>query len=31
MAGGLSQNDFIVASRMNDVDVKDLAAKKKAR
>mmetsp|Transcript_43417 Transcript_43417/g.130229 ORF Transcript_43417/g.130229 Transcript_43417/m.130229 type:complete len:218 (-) Transcript_43417:530-1183(-) len=30
-AGGITENDFIIASRMNDADVKALQAKKKAR
>ena len=29
--GGLTLNDFILASRMNDVNVKDLAAKKRVK
>ena len=29
--GGLTLNDFILASRMNDVNVKDLAAKKRIK
>ena len=29
--GGLTENDFIVASRMNSTDVKELLAKKKTR
>jgi hypothetical protein len=30
-AGGLSENDFIVAARMNAVSIDDLKAQKKAR
>lgn len=30
-AGGLSENDFIVASKINDIPTKDIIAKKKAK
>lgn len=30
-AAGLTLNDFIIASRMNDTDVKDLQAQKRVR
>jgi len=30
-AGGLTENDFIVAAHINQLDVSDVVAKKKAR